>query len=80
MKMLATIGVASLLAIAAASPAAARQGCGRGFHRAPNGMCRPNMRQQMWVVGRYYPGRGYWDGRRWWRHRYRYRNGWRYRG
>jgi hypothetical protein len=79
MKALAAVGFASIIALAAASPAEARQGCGPGFHRAPNGMCRPNRDQQVWIVGRYYPGRGYWYNGRWWHRRYRWRNGWRYR-
>jgi hypothetical protein len=78
MKALAAIGLASLIALAA-SPAQARQGCGPGFHRAPNGMCRPNRGTQVYVVGRHYPGRGYWYQNRWWRHRYSSRHGWRYR-
>jgi hypothetical protein len=81
MKAIAAIGLNSAaVALAAASPAQARQGCGPGFHRAPNGACRPNRGgQQVFVVGRYYPGRGYWYQNRWWHRRYRYRNEWRYR-
>lgn len=78
MKLLAALGVASALAVIASSPAGARQGCGPGFHRAPNGMCRPNrdmrMRQMRWTEGRYYSGRGYWWHNRWYQHRHR-RNG-----
>jgi hypothetical protein len=80
MKVLAALGLASAMALASASPAQARQGCGPGFHRAPNGMCRPNRGgARVFVVGRYYPGRGYWYQNRWWHRRYRHRNGWRYR-
>jgi hypothetical protein len=82
MKRIAALGLASALAIAAAaSPANARQGCGPGFHRSPNGMCRPNRgQQQVWVVGRFYPGHGYWYNNRWYQRRMRDRNrGWRYR-
>jgi len=81
MKLIAALGFASSIALIAASPADARQGCGPGFHRAPNGMCRPNRdnRAQVWVVGRYYPGHGYWYQNRWWHNRYRYHNMWRYR-
>jgi hypothetical protein len=80
MKVLAAIGLASVIALAASSPAEAREGCGAGFHRAPNGRCVPNRGYRpAWVVGRYYPGHGYWYNGRWWRHRYRWHNGWRYR-
>lgn len=80
MKAVAALCLASAVAMAAASPVDARQGCGRGFHRAPNGMCRPNRGTQVWVVGRFYPGRGYWYNNRWYQHRYRDRHyGWRYR-
>ena len=82
MKALAAIGLASVIVLAAASPAQARQGCGPGFHRAPNGMCRPNRGPggpQVYVVGRFYPGHGYWYNNRWWHRRYRDHNGWRYR-
>jgi hypothetical protein len=80
MKAVAAIGLASVMALAAAAPAEARQGCGPGFHRAPNGMCRPNRAGRLiFVEGRYYPGHGYWYRNRWWHRRYHYRNGWRYR-
>jgi len=80
MKAIAALAVASGIAMLAAAPADARQGCGPGFHRSPNGMCRPsrdmrdNMRQQRWVEGRYYSGRGYWWHNQWRQHRQR-RNG-----
>jgi hypothetical protein len=75
MKALAVLGLASVVALAAASPADARQGCGPGFHRIPNGRCVPNRNQQMrWVEGRYYAGRGYWWHNQWRQHRQR-RNG-----
>ena len=80
MKLSIALGLASVAALATASPAEARQGCGGGLHRAPNGMCvRNGGRQQAWVIGRYYSGRGYWYNNRWWQSRYRYHNGWRYR-
>jgi hypothetical protein len=80
MKVLAGIGLASVIALAAVSPAQARQGCGNGFHRAPNGRCVPNRgRQQAFVVGQFYPGQGYWYNSRWYQHRARWHNGWRYR-
>jgi hypothetical protein len=79
MKVLAAIGFASVIALAGISPAQARQGCGPGFHRGPYGHCRPNARRQVFVVGHFYPGRGYWYHGRWWQHRYRHRNMWRYR-
>ncbi len=81
MKALAALGLASVIALAAASPASAMQGCGRGYHRGPYGHCRPNMGPagpQVFVVGRYYPGRGYWYNNRWYHRRYRYHQGWRY--
>lgn len=80
MKALTAIGLATAISISAVSPAAARQGCGLGFHRNFRGFCVPNVRQQVWVVGRYYPGRGYWYSGRWWHRRYRDRDdNWRYR-
>ena len=80
MKILAAIGLASVIAIASTSPADARQGCGPGFHRTPNGMCRPNRNQQQtYVVGRFYAGHGYWYNNRWYQHRSRWHNDWRYR-
>jgi hypothetical protein len=77
MKALIALGAAALVTAAAASPANAAQGCGPGFHRAPNGMCRPNgppPGQVVWVEGRYYPHHGYWWHHHWWQHRHR-RNG-----
>ena len=81
MKFVIALAAMSSIALVAASPAVARQGCGLGFHRAPNGMCRPNRdgQTQVYVVGRYYPGHGYWYNNRWWHNRYRERNMWRYR-
>jgi len=79
-KTLTAFAAASIIAIAAASPAQARQGCGPGFHRAPSGMCRPNRdRRIVFVEGRFYPGRGYWYQNRWWHRRYRWHDSWRYR-
>ncbi|MDE1915513.1 MAG: hypothetical protein KGJ57_10805 [Sphingomonadales bacterium] len=83
-----------LVAMAVASPAQAREGCGRGWHRGPAGHCRPNVPPPhhgrpgvaigvpggpALVIGRFYPGRGYWDGRRYWHHRERWHGRWRYR-
>jgi hypothetical protein len=81
MKAIAALGLVSAFAMAAATPAMAREGCGPGFHRSPHGRCVPNRgRQQVWVVGRYYSGHGYWYNNRWYQHRVRDRhNGWRYR-
>ena len=85
MKMFA-FALAAGVALAAASSADARDGCGRGFHRGPYGHCRPNRGPVVGVgpggaliVGNYYARRGYWDGRRYWPHRYRWHNDWRYR-
>jgi len=73
--------------LAAATPAMAREGCGRGYHRGWHNRCMPN-RGPGWdrpapgvnlVIGTYYRGHGYWDGNRYWQHRYRWHNGWRYR-
>ena len=88
--------IAAALASAAtfaATPALAREGCGAGAHRTPNGRCVVNGRGYGYGrggvavaapgvvlrVGGFYPGRGYWDGRRYYKSRYRYRGGWRYR-
>ncbi len=82
MKLVATIGLASVVALAAAVPAQARDNCGRGFHRNYHGRCVPNRGrgpQVTFVVGRNYPGQGYWYNNRWYRQRYRYHNRWRYR-
>jgi hypothetical protein len=80
MKLIAALGIASTIAFIGATPASARQGCGPDFHRAPNGMCRPNRdRETVYIVGRYYPGHGYWYQNRWWHNRYRFHNMWRYR-
>jgi hypothetical protein len=81
MKISIALGLASVVAMAAASPTQAAQGCGRGMHRTPHGRCTPNrmMRQQTWVVGQFYPGRGYWYNNRWYQHRSRWHNSWRYR-
>ena len=85
---------AILLAVAGtamtAGAAEARQGCGpraeryhgrcisvRGHHRYDR--WDRGHRNDRWVVGRYYNGRGYWNGQRWYQNRYRHNNGWRYR-
>ena len=81
---MATLGLG--LALAAGSPASAREGCGAGWHRAAHGRCVLNRRAvvrapiaPVLVVHRYYAGRGYWDGHRFWQHRDRWHNRWRYR-
>ena len=81
MKALAALGLASAIAMVAAAPADARQGCGPGMHRAPSGVCRPNQDHGpvAFVVGRYYPGHGYWYNNRWYHHRDRWHGDWRYR-
>ena len=85
MKTTLMIVLAGAAMIGAAVPAAAADGCGRGFHRGPYGHCRPNrgpggvIVAPGLVIGQFYPGRGYWDGGRYWQHRYRYRHDWRYR-
>ena len=82
MKTLAALGIASVIALVAVSPANAAEGCGPGAHRAPSGDCRPNVNPAAagtWVVGRYYPGHGYWYNNRWYHHRTRFHNDWRYR-
>lgn len=73
--------------VAASVSAQAAEGCGRGFHRGPHGVCRANVGPGPAVVvnpgipaiGVFYPGRGWWDGHRYWAHRYAYHHGWRYR-
>ena len=75
MKAWIALGAATVVATAAASPAAAREGCGQGFHQAYNGMCRPNRgTQARWIEGHYYAGQGYWYRGHWWHQRHR-RNG-----
>jgi hypothetical protein len=76
MKTLIAIGLATAIAATtAAVPAQAREGCGKGFHRTPNGMCRPNRgTQARWIEGHYYRGQGYWWHNRWYKQRQR-RNG-----
>jgi len=61
MKTVVSIAAATVLAMAATSPAVAREGCGEGFHRTANGMCRANRgTEQRWIEGHYYHGQGYW--------------------
>jgi len=75
MKTLIALGLATAMVGLAAAPAQAREGCGRGFHRAYNGMCRPNRGTPMrYVEGHYYAGQGYWYRNRWYHQRHR-RNG-----
>lgn len=72
---------AAVGALALTTPADAAQGCGGGFHRGPHGRCIPNgpAVRDRWVVGRYYPGRGYWYNNGWYKERYRDHGNWRYR-
>ncbi|WP_414127830.1 GCG_CRPN prefix-to-repeats domain-containing protein [Rhizobium jaguaris] len=87
MKKLLIVAFTSVAALTAiVSTADAAQGCGAGFHRGPNGYCRPNPAPGGAVVvvpggprvGVYYHGHGYWDGHRYWVHREYHRGGWRY--
>ena len=87
MKTLLTLALAAT-ALAGATAAEARDGCGPGAHRGPYGHCRPNgygyapgvvVGGPGLVVDTFYPGRGYWDGHRYWQHRDRWHGGWRYR-
>jgi hypothetical protein len=85
-KMILALAAAGTMLVAA-TPAMARDGCGRGFHRGWHDRCVPNRGPGYYaggpnvrlVIGNYYPNRGYWDGRRYWQHRERWRGGWRYR-
>jgi hypothetical protein len=78
MKLLIATG-AAVAAMALASPAVAREGCGAGFHRAPNGMCRPDRgTQARRIEGRYYAGQGYWHQSRWYHRRHRQNGVWIY--
>ncbi|HEY6047510.1 MAG TPA: hypothetical protein VIV07_00495 [Sphingomicrobium sp.] len=79
MKTLIALGAAAIIATAAASPAMAREGCGRGYHRAWNGMCRANRGTPMrYIEGHYYPGQGYWYQNRWYHNRRMRRGVWIY--
>jgi hypothetical protein len=73
MRFLLLAACAAVAAMTATIPAVAREGCGKGFHRTPNGRCVVNR------AGAYYRNHGWWDGHRYWKHRYRHNNGWRYR-
>jgi len=83
MKRLFVTAIAVSAVFAAFSPAEAAQGCGPGWHRGYYGHCRPNRPPAFvpgpFVVGTYYPRRGWWDGHRYWGHRDRWHRGWRYR-
>jgi len=75
MKALIALAAATIIAAAASSPALAREGCGPGFHRAWNGMCRASPgTYARYVEGHFYPGHGYWYRNQWYQHRRR-RNG-----
>lgn len=66
------------VALAAATPALAAQGCGPGGHRGYYGHCRPNGGAPVLVRDRYYHGHGYWDGHRYWQRRRHFHGGWQY--
>jgi hypothetical protein len=85
MKTILALALAGV-ALAGASVADARDGCGPGGHRGPYGHCRPNgygygpgVVAPGLIIGNFYAGRGYWDGHRYWGHRDRWHGGWRYR-
>jgi hypothetical protein len=87
MQKLLLAALAAGTVMAAAPAAEARDGCGPGFHRGAYGRCFPNRGPGpvivapggAFVIGNFYPGRGYWDGHRWYQHRDRWHGGWRYR-
>ena len=87
MKTIIALALAAGVTVAAAAPASAAEGCGRGFHRGPYGRCLPNrgpgpgavVVAPGLVVGNFYQGRGYWDGHRYYQRRERWHGGWRYR-
>jgi hypothetical protein len=82
MVLAAATAAAGFVAALTATPAEARDGCGRGFHRGYHGQCISNRYYRAGGparLGYYYEGRGWYDGRRYYHQRYRYRNGWRYR-
>jgi hypothetical protein len=79
MKGIFALGAAAVLATAVATPAVAREGCGEGFHRMANGMCRANRgTEARWMEGHYYSGRGYWYHNQWYHHRHRQNGVWVY--
>ena len=80
MKALIALGSAAIIATTmAASPAVAREGCGRGFHRTATGLCRPDRgTRERWIEGHYYQGRGYWYRNQWHQHRHRRHGVWIY--
>ena len=79
MKIVIALAAASVMAATAATPAAAREGCGPGFHRAMNGMCRANKgTRARWLEGHYYPGHGYYYRNAWYHHRRRHHGTWVY--
>ncbi|MBC7496476.1 MAG: hypothetical protein H7243_04840 [Sphingomonadaceae bacterium] len=86
MKTVLTLILAGA-ALAGATAAAARDGCGPGGHRGPSGHCQPNgyhtgpgvIVAPRLVIGGFYPNRGYWDGHRYRERRERWHGGWRYR-
>jgi len=79
MKALIALGAASAMATVTASPAVAREGCGPGFHRMANGMCRANRgTRARWIEGHYYRGQGYWHQNRWYHRRHRQNGVWIY--
>lgn len=80
MRTLVALGAAAMIAtVGSASPAQAREGCGQGFHRTGNGMCRPNRgTRERWLEGHYYAGQGYWHQNRWYHRRHRQHGVWIY--
>jgi hypothetical protein len=76
--LLALAAGAAVAGMSVSAPAAARDGCGPGYHRGPHGHCWANRGHNRLVVHRYYRGQGYWDGRRYWRHRRHDRGRWHY--
>ncbi|GAA3906697.1 hypothetical protein GCM10022276_26500 [Sphingomonas limnosediminicola] len=79
MKSLIALGAAALVATVAPAPAQAREGCGRDFHRTPNGMCRANKgTHARYMEGRYYAGQGYWYRNGWYHRRHRHNGIWIY--
>lgn len=87
MKKLLAAALLAGVAIAGATSADARDGCGPGGHRGPRGYCHGNRGPGGpvvvapglgLVIGQRYD-RGYWDGHRYWQNRYRDHGNWRYR-
>jgi hypothetical protein len=54
MKWLAAIGLASLMAMTAATQVEAREGCGGGFHRGYYGRCKANVHDRVRPLDHYH--------------------------